>query len=182
MHRGWSRANCPPRKGREPLRHGISRWSLIEPNTAGFRVTCDRAFAPPQLPAHVIRELELARLAESADTALAASDLEQARDGYCRFSSARHVTPRLRDAWPIWIERWVGRAEAALSTLLEAMPLAEAGFSGGELLGGAGHREGSILALRQAAERELYGPLAALALLSAADQTKSIREKLALLD
>ena len=46
----------------------------LEPHRAeyiGFRVTCDRAFAPPQLPTHVIRELELSRLAESADTALA---------------------------------------------------------------------------------------------------------------
>ncbi|HEX9298198.1 MAG TPA: tetratricopeptide repeat protein, partial [Polyangiaceae bacterium] len=66
--------------------------------------------------------------------------------------------------------------------LLEAMPLAEAGFLAGELLAATGSSQASVLALRQAAERELYGPLAALALLRASDQSEDIRERRELLD
>ncbi|HKQ68097.1 MAG TPA: hypothetical protein VJT73_02095, partial [Polyangiaceae bacterium] len=131
------------------------RWGPLEADTFGFHAACDRAFSPPLMAAHVIRELELAGIAEQADSALAASDLVRAREGYIALleRSPRDVelARRLAD-----IDRAIGgRSEAALSTLLEAMPLAEAGFLAGELLSATGSREASVIALRQAAEREL---------------------------
>src|SRR5258706_1633668 len=40
------------------------RWGALESDTFGFRVACDRTFSPPLLGAHVVRELELAKLTE----------------------------------------------------------------------------------------------------------------------
>jgi tetratricopeptide (TPR) repeat protein len=156
------------------------RWARI--GHFGFHVACDRAFSPPFLAAHVVRELELARLAGDADAALAAGELDAARNGYValleRSPRDADVARRLAD-----LDRVVGgRSEAALATLLEAMPAAEAGFLAGELLASTDNLVGSVLALRQAAEREIYGPLAALALLRASQATETIRERLELLD
>src|SRR5262249_39440018 len=75
-----------------------------------------------------------------------------------------------------------GRADAALATLLETMTAAEAGFLAGELLAATDSPQGSVLALRQAAERGVSGPLAALALLRASQAPETIRERLDLLD
>ena len=161
---------------------GDLRWALLESDTFGFRAVCDRTYSPPALAPHVVRELELARLTEMADDALAASSLDEARDAYLalleRSPRDAAVARRLAD-----LDRVVGgRKEAALSTLLEAMPVAEGGFLAGELLSTTGSAQASVLALKQAAERELYGPLAALALLRAAEQTETVRDRLDLLD
>jgi tetratricopeptide (TPR) repeat protein len=161
---------------------GDIRWGPLEADTFGFRAACDRAFSPPLLAAHVVRELELAKLAEQGDTALAAGDLETARNAYVALLERAPRDPdlarRLAD-----LDRVVGgRADAALATLLETMTAAEAGFLAGELLAATDSPQGSVLALRQAAEREVYGPLAALALLRASQATETIRERLELLD
>jgi tetratricopeptide (TPR) repeat protein len=161
---------------------GDLRWGLLESDTFGFRAVCDRTYSPPALAPHVVRELELAKLTAMADDALTASSLEEARDGYLalleRSPRDAGIARRLAD-----LDRVVGgRKEAALSTLLEAMPIAEGGFLAGELLAATGSAPASVLALRQAAEREIYGPLAALALLRAAEQTETVRERLDLLD
>jgi tetratricopeptide (TPR) repeat protein len=158
------------------------RWGLLESDTFGYRAVCDRAFSPPALAPHVVREIELAKLTETADDALAASSLDEARDGYLalleRSPRDAAVARRLAD-----LDRTIdGRKEAALSTLLETMPIAEGGFLAGELLSATGSAQASVLALRQAAEREIYGPLAALALLRASEQTETMRERLELLD
>jgi tetratricopeptide (TPR) repeat protein len=158
------------------------RWGQLEADSFGFRVACDRSFSPPLIAAHTIRELELARLTETADSALAASDLDAARDAYIalleRSPRDTDLARRLAD-----IDRAAGdRSEAALSTLLETMPLAEAGFLAGELLAATGNAQASVLALRQAAEREAYGPLASLALLRASQSSETVRDRLELLD
>jgi tetratricopeptide (TPR) repeat protein len=62
------------------------------------------------------------------------------------------------------------------------MSAAEAGFLAGELLASSDDHEGALLALRQAAEREAYGPLAALALLRASRMADKIRDRMQLLD
>jgi cellulose synthase operon protein C len=158
------------------------RWGLLESDTFGFRAVCDRTFSPPAFAPHVVREVELGKLTQTADDALAASRLDEARDGYLGLLERSPRDPalarRLAD-----LDRTVsGRTEAALSTLLEAMPIAEGGFLAGELLSAAGNAQASVLALRQAAEREIHGPLAALALLRASEQTETVRERLELLD
>ncbi len=176
-----ARQVLPPVGARVPGTTDL-RWGQLESDTFGFRVACDRAFSPPLLPTHVIRELELARLTEDADAALAASNLDDARERYLalleRSPRDADIARRIAD-----LDRVVGgRSEAALSTLLEAMPVAEAGFLAGELLAATGSSQASGLALRQAAEREAYGPLAALALLRAAEQSESLRDRVELLD
>jgi tetratricopeptide (TPR) repeat protein len=158
------------------------RWGLLESDTFGFRVVCDRAFSPPALAAHVVREIELAKLAEMADDALAASSLDEARDAYLalleRSPRDAALAKRIAD-----LDRVAdGRKEAALSSLLEAMPVIEGGFLAGELLAATGSAQSAVLALRQAAERESFGPLAALALLRASEQTETVRDRLDLLD
>ena len=158
------------------------RFGLLESDTFGFRAACDRTFSPPALAPHVVREIELAKIAEVADDALAASSLDEARDGYLslleRSPRDAAVARRLAD-----LDRVVdGRQEAALSTLLEAMPVIEGGFLAGELLAATGSAQSSVLALRQAADREIFGPLAALALLRASEQTETVRDRLELLD
>jgi tetratricopeptide (TPR) repeat protein len=158
------------------------RWGLLEADTFGFRAVGDRTYSPPALSPHVVREIELAKLTEAADDALVASNLDEARDIYLALleSSPRDtgLARRLAD-----LDRTVGgRKEAALSTLLEAMPIAEGGFLAGELLATTGSAPASINALKQAAAREIYGPLAALALLRAAEQTETVRDRLDLLD
>ena len=171
----------PPIGARVPDTSDV-RWGVLESDTFGFRAACDRTFSPPLLAPHVVRELELAKLTENADQALAASSLEEARDAYValleRSPRDIEIARRLAD-----LDRVVeGRKEAALSTLLEAMPIAEGGFLAGELLYATGSAQSSVLALRQAAERELYGPLSALALLRASEQVETVRERMDLLD
>ena len=158
------------------------RWGLLESDTFGFRAACDRTFSPPAMAPHVVREIELAKLTQMADDALAASSLDEARDGYLalleRSPRDTALARRLAD-----LDRVVdGRKEAALSTLLEAMPVVEGGLLAGELLAATGSAQASVLALRQAAEREVYGPLAALALLRASEQTETVRDRMDLLD
>jgi tetratricopeptide (TPR) repeat protein len=158
------------------------RWSLLESDTFGFRAVGDRTFSPPALAPHVVREIELAKLTHMADDALAASSLDEARDGYLalleRSPRDGALARRLAD-----LDRTVDdRKEAALSTLLEAMPIAEGGFLAGELLAATGSAQASVLALRQAADREIYGPLAALALLRASELTETVRDRMELLD
>src|SRR4051812_29316458 len=158
------------------------RWGGLEGDVAGWRVACDRSFSPPLLPKHVIGELELARLTQTADAALAANDLDDARRGYAslleRAPRDADIARRMAD-----IDRAVGgRAEAALATLLEAMPLREVGILAGELLADAGRAEEAADALQEAAEREPYGPLAALAFLRAAELSETIQVRLRRMD
>ncbi len=158
------------------------RWGPIESDTFGFRLACDRTFSPPLLAAHVVRELELAKLAQDGDAAIAAGDLEAARNAYVGLLERSPRDPDLARRLADLDRVAGGRAEGALSTLLEAMPLAEAGFLAGELFASTEHPEACVGPLRQAAERETYAPLAALALLRASDATDTIRERLELLD
>jgi cellulose synthase operon protein C len=158
------------------------RWGALEGDIAGWRVACDRSFSPPLLPKHVVGELELARLAQTADADLAAGNIDDARQGYAalleRAPRDADIARRLAD-----IDRAVGgRAEAALATLLEAMPLREAGVLGGELLAAAGRDIEAADAFEEAAQREPYGPLASLAFLRSAELTETIKDRLRRLD
>jgi tetratricopeptide (TPR) repeat protein len=175
------RSALPPAGARAPDARDV-RWGQLESDTFGFRIACDRSFSPPLLAPGTVREIELARLTEAGDDALAGGDLATARDIYVslleRSPRDAELARRLAD-----IDHAAGdRAEAALSTLLEAMPLAEAGFLAGELLAATGNTQGALLSLKQAAEREPYGPLSALALLRASSAAETIRERLELLD
>jgi cellulose synthase operon protein C len=158
------------------------RWGELQIDSFGWTVACDRAFSPPLYASHVVRELEFARLAERGDTALASGSIDEARSSYVSLlsQSPRDAdgARRLAD-----VDRAVsGRAEAALATLADAMPMAEAGVLAAELLESSGKRAGARLAFEQAAEREPYGPLAGLSLLRAARLADNARHRMDLLD
>jgi cellulose synthase operon protein C len=158
------------------------RWGELQVDSLGWSAVCDRSFSPPQYESHVVRELELARLAEQADSALASGNVHEARAAYVslleRSPRDADIARRLAD-----IDRAVsGRAEAALATLAEAMPIAEAGVMAAELLESTGNAAGARQAFEQAAEREPYGPLAALSLLGAARLADDARHRTDLLD
>jgi tetratricopeptide (TPR) repeat protein len=175
-----ARHALPAIGARVPDARGV-RFGPLESNSAEFRIACDQAFAPPLLSPRVVQELEFARLAETADTALARGLFDDARASYLALleQSPRDAELARRIAE---VDRAAGgRSEAALSTLLETMPAAEAGTSAAELLASAGDGKAALLAFRQAAEREPYGSLAALALLRASTLAPE-REKKALLD
>lgn len=159
-----------------------ARFGDLETDAAGWRVACDRAFSPAKLDGHVVRELELAALTREADDALAAGELERAREGYVALleRAPRHVEIARRIAD---LDRCIGgRAEAALATLVEAMPAIDGGVLGAELLEATGDREAARAALARAAEREPYGPLAAFALARAGALADDAAERMRRLD
>jgi tetratricopeptide (TPR) repeat protein len=176
-----SRHALPSIGARAPGASGV-RFGLLAGDEARFEVACDHAFAPPLLAPHVIHELELARLASAGDAALAEGRMDDARSAYValleRSPRDAALARRLAD-----VDRAAGgRSEAALSTLLETMPPAEAGLVAAELYAATGNVEAAVPAFGRAAERESYGPLAALALLRASTLARSPDEKIALLD
>lgn len=159
-----------------------ARWGALSTDTAGWRVECDRAIAPPELDPRVIRELELASLTLDADDALAGGDDERARELYVALleRAPRHpsLATRIAD-----IDRWASeRMEAAISTLTEAMPPEDTGALGGALFAAVGERERAELAFSRAAGNEPYGPLAALVLLEASRLAEEPTERLRGLD
>jgi tetratricopeptide (TPR) repeat protein len=161
-----SRHALPAIGARAPDADGV-RFGPLAADDARFLLACDHAFAPPLLAPHVIHELELARLAAEGDAALAEGRLDDARSDYValleRSPRDAALARRLAD-----LDRAAGgRSEAALSTLLETMPAAEAGLVAAELYAAIGDVEAAVPAFRQAAERESYGPLAALSYLRA---------------
>lgn len=159
-----------------------ARWGALSTDAAGWRVECDGAIAPPELDPLVIRELELASLTLDADDALAGGDYERARELYIALleRAPRHpaLATRIAD-----IDRWASeRMEAAISTLVEAMPPEDTGALGGELFAAVLDREGAERAFFRAAETEPYGPLAALLLLEASRLAEHAHERLRRLD
>ena len=132
---------------------GEVRWGGLEANVSGWRVACDRSFSPPLSPKHVIAEVELARLTEDADRALAKDGSTMRAEDTPPCWSGRRGTPIGTADWPKSIA-WRAATEAALATLLDAMPLREAGLLGAELLADAGRADDAADALEQAAERE----------------------------
>jgi tetratricopeptide (TPR) repeat protein len=176
-----SRHAMPAIGARAPEARSV-RFGPLETDAARLRIACDHAFAPPLLAPHVVHQLELGRIAEQADAALAEGRSDDARAAYLalfeRSPRDAALARRLAD-----LDRAAGgRAEAALSTLLETMPAVEAGFVAAELFTAVGNVEAALLAYRQTAEREAYAPLAALALLRASALLRGTDDRVALLD
>jgi cellulose synthase operon protein C len=156
-----ARGVLPEVGARAPSAVGL-RCSSLE--TAGDDVSLelDRTFPPPAIGADAVRALELAILAREADDALARGDLDAARAHYV---SLLERAPRHPEICRIVAEidsHAQGRAEGALSFLVEALPVSETGLVGATLLGRTGDVASACEALRAATRDEEYAPLAAL--------------------
>jgi len=141
--------------------------STLPPGRLGLSI--ERGREPPVLGARPMAALELALLAGSGDMLALAGDLDGARSTYLGAleRAPRHPELALRLAA---IDLTAGgRADAALSTIVEAMDATDAGALGAELLLATGDRDGAFAALRRAAAIEPFGPLSALEWLKAAE-------------
>ena len=163
------------------------RWDVPVAELGRFTLEARNGAAPPELSDRILRALELAELAGEADASAFAGDLEDARDRYLAVleRAPRHpeITQRLA-----WIDAVTGgRAEGALSTLVDALPAVDTGALGGQLLAAVGDLDGARVALARGARAEPYGPLAALLWLSLAQlgddrDVASLGERLDALD
>lgn len=148
----------------------------------GIAVTARREQGFLVAPGHVVRAIELARLCQQADDALASGAWHQARDGYLQALEAapRHPALTLRLAE---LDLLLGTpADATLGTLVEAMPAVDGGAVAARLLQAVGDADAAGVAARRDAEREPFAPLAGLMLCRSAELARDRAEKDALLD
>lgn len=158
------------------------RCSSLEAAGDDVSVELDRTFPPPAIGAAAVRALELAVLAREADEALVRGDLDAARAHYV---SLLDRAPRHPEICRIVAEidtHAQGRAEGALSFLVEALPVSETGLIGATLLGRTGDAVSACEALRAATRDEEYAPLAALLWMTQASFEPSSDGKLKALD
>jgi tetratricopeptide (TPR) repeat protein len=182
--RAVARALLPLAGMRAPDALSLS-WSNLERDLsrAVIEARADEGRQPATL--RQTRALELALLVAPAEQALVAGRLDEARRGYLDALSRapRHTELSRRLAELDMIVG--GRAEAALSTLTEAMPAVEAGVLGAALLAHVGEIDAARVAWRRAAAEEPYGALAARAWLElaklgeAAEQREALDEAVA---
>lgn len=159
-----------------------ARWEPLEVEDGRFRLEALTDHPPPELPSRSIRALEMAELSAEADEAAWRGDLEIARGLYLslleRAPRHREISERLA-----WIDTIAGdRAEAALATLVDAIPATDAGLIGGELLSAVGDRDGAVSALSNAAHLEPFGALASLTWLRVAELAEELDVRLRALD
>ncbi len=153
-----------------------------EQTSDGIRLTASQSASDDAPPAHVVRAIELARIAEQGDEALVAGRLEDARTAYVAALEAapRHPDLALRIAE---LDLLVQHApESALASVVETMPALEGGLVAAMLLAVVGDREAACVALQNTAEREPFAPLASRLLTLAASHASELRDQLALLD
>jgi len=158
------------------------RWASVEFGVSGVSIRAAAQAVPAEHTERVIRAIELATLVAEADDALLRGSLDEARRAYVAAleQAPRHPEIARRIAE---IDRCVGgRAEAALGTISEAMPVIEAGVLAGQLLAEVGDGDAARAALERAARHEAYGPLAALAWRELASQCEDRHDQAEALD
>ncbi len=138
------------------------RWDVPVAELGRFVLEARDNAAPPELSDRSLRALELAELAGEADASAFAGDLDDARHRYLAVleRAPRHPEVSQRLAWIDAVTG--GRAEGALSTLVDALPAVDTGALGGQLLAAVGDHDGARVALARGARAEPYGTLAAL--------------------
>lgn len=162
-----TRALLPLCGMRAPSGDGV-RWGAPELSLPGVALGASSGQAPPELGERVVRAIELAQLACSAEESLLAGNLDAARRAYLGAleQAPRHPELSRRVAE---VDDCAGeRAEAALGLLAEATMAVDSGVLGARLLAEVGDRDGAVAAFRRAATGEPFGPLAALAWLEVA--------------
>lgn len=154
--------NVLPEIGARAPTASLVRCSGIETIGEDVAFEMDAAFGPPALSAEALRALDLGALTGAADDALARGELEVARAAYV---SVLERAPRHPEVCRLVAEidtHSQGRAEGALSFLVEALPVTETGVVGATLLGRTGDADAACAALRAETHGEEYAPLAAL--------------------
>jgi len=157
-------------------------WTETHPTADGFLLSAARD-APPFVPApEVLRATALARIAEQADDALAAGDLEHARAEYLAALEAAPKHPdiaiRIAD-----IDLAMQAAPAStLASLVECMPAVDGGIVAARLLASVGDRHAASTAARRSAEAEPLAPLASFMFLEAASFAADVQDRMNLLD
>jgi thioredoxin-like negative regulator of GroEL len=171
----------PSAGARAPTAAGI-RWSAPIAEIGRFSIEARADLAPPAFTDRALRALELAELCAEADQPAFAGDLESARRLYLALleRAPRHPEIAQRIAWIDALSG--GRAEGALSTLVDALPAIDAGVLGGQLLAAVGDGDGARTALVRGAHAEPYGALAALIWLEVARLASELDERLDALD
>lgn len=178
---GIARHVLPDAGARAPDARNV-RWDVAAPSVGRWSIEARSGAAPPALGDRALRALELLGLAEDADEASFRGDFERARDRYlaCAERAPRHPEIAERLAWLDVVAG--GRADGALSTVVEVMPAVHAGVLGGALLEAVGDRDGAYVALARGAEIEPVSALAALAWTKAADLADTIGRRIHALD
>lgn len=176
-----ARSVLPDAGARAPSVTGV-RWEPLDTEGGELKLEGVSNAPPPALPDRALRALEFAELAAEADEAAFRGDIETAR---ARYMSVLERAPRHREISEriAWIDVIAGdRTEAALSTLIDAVPATDAGLLGGGLLAALGDPDGAVAALSRAAHIEPYSALAALMWLRVAELAQEIDVRLGALD
>jgi cellulose synthase operon protein C len=140
------------------------RFGPLEIERDRATVELDSTFAPSATSARVASELELGLLVREADQALAAGEIDEARQGYL---TALEMAPRHPELVRLVaeIDAYVeARAEAALGMLVESLPAHQTGMVGADLLHATGDHAAVREAVREFVRGEPFAPLAALSL------------------
>lgn len=171
----------PAAGARAPAVEG-TRWDAVSADADRLSLQIAVTGAPAALPAEAIRAIEQADIAMDADDAAVAGNLDEARRRYLLAleRAPRHPEITTRIAWIDAIAE--ARTEAALSTLVDAMPAVDAGLLGGRLLAAIGDDDGAIAAFSSAAHNEPFAPLAALAWLEVAKLATDTKQRLDAID
>ncbi len=130
----------------------------------------------------VLRAIELARIAQRGDDALASDSLDDARAAYMAALEAapRHPDLALRIAE---LDLLAGHTpESTLASVVETMPAVDGGVIAAQLLAALGDKQAAAVALQRAAESEPYAPLAARMVATAASHGSELADRLTLLD
>ncbi len=180
----------PDRGARSPDAQGLA-WSTVRGQEDGWFLLAQRGEASSEPSPAAVRAREACALAEAADDAAFALDLERARellvDALERAPKHRELSRRLAEIdHALGTDRTgrSGRAEAALATMRDA----ERGMSASDdllvarLLLETGDTSGAIATFTRIGETEPVGPLAALACDAAAGLTTDPYSALELLD
>ncbi len=135
-----------------------------------------------ELQPEALRALEFAELVVAGDEALVSGDPDAARAEYMTALEAAPRHPELCRTIASIDKDFEERSEAALGLLVEALPATAFGLVGAELLSRVGDEQGAEVAIRQAAQRERYAPLAALLWCRLSELSSEMPRKVAALD
>ena len=138
-------------------------WSEVVADVHAVSLVAEREGVASSVGDRAVSTVELAALVAEAEEALVDGQLGQARRGYLAALTQAPRHPEIARRLAELDLAVGGRAEAALSTLSDAVPVVEAGVLGGQLLSAVGDVEGAKAAWQRAALEEPYGPLAACA-------------------
>lgn len=171
----------PEAGARAPVTEGL-RFEALGGDLTRLWLDASDGAVVPALSDAVLSALELAELASDADERALGGDLDGARHAYMTLLERAPRHPELSQR-VAWIDRVAGgRAEAALSTILDVTSAVDAGILGAELLAEVGDEDGASIAMMRAGITEPYGALAALALLRASALTTDEATRLSAID